>query len=447
MTSVASGSSSKVFYSKKVLVDHLLKNILANKKRKIGTEWEMLFIKPEFLSDPNKKSFTCADGQKAFIEFKRVFKLHGYKPQYIFEREGASEKIVGVEIPTLGAIVPEAGHQFEFSCSVCNTAEEVREKNEDAHRAIMEVASRLNYIVAFKGHVPGFAGKTERMERSRSLEWGRYYDSDHFSQEDRRTLHETQDGTASVQVTVDSGAENFHEFYQALLLLEPALTFHYTNSDRSYIGMHDYGKLIPSQVEPIVNVWKTKSPRDALEAIVDRLMEIDVPFLPDLDRDGLYKAEQFINGLPPTVQDIMEEGRLSEKMLNNIGGFFYTRPALKNFSQALLEVRGVDSQSEPDTVAEVARRVCSILYNDRARKDLLEDYSCLTREDIQKLHEASTFSRKEDALGATIFGITMAAFAEDIIARSEAALSSENLQFGQSAITTASPTRTTRLAA
>ncbi len=76
-------------------------------------------------------------------------------------------------------------------------------------------------------------------------------------------------------------------------------------------------------------------------------MKIEVPFLPDNEHPGLYKAEPFLYGRPPTVKDLMKQERLNEKALINIGGFFYTRPSLRNFAQALLEVRGMDSQPTP----------------------------------------------------------------------------------------------------
>ena len=425
MSSVAPGSSSLLFHRKDEIVDHLLKNILANQNRYIGTEWEMFFVKPEFFTDPkffsnpHAKSFTRADGQKAFAEFKRVYELMGYSPQYIREKTNDRNRIVGLKIPGHGSIIPEAGYQFEYAASVSNNCDEVREKNEEAYRAILEVTKRLNLTAVFKGHIPGYAEKTEGMDRSRGEEWRNYYRSSRFDAETLPVLREAQDGTASVQVTIDAGADKFHEFYKALLLIEPALTLYYTNSNRSYVGMRAYGEIIPTQVEPIVNVWQASTPREALSSIVERLMDIEVPFLPHPELPGIYKAEPLVNSRPPTVKDLMKQGRLSEQTLNNIGSFFYTRPAFKNFSQALLEVRGVDSQPNPDTVTEVAQRVANLIYNDDARRKLLEDYAHLTPSDIQKLHRASTIAGKEEAFRIQVAGTQVGNFVNDIISRSE----------------------------
>ena len=426
MTSVASGSESLFFHRKGDIVDHLLAKVLANGQRKIGTEWEMFLIRPEFFIDPDfsrsadKKAFSSADRMRVFKELMYLFKAHGHAPEYMWEGALDVRHIVGVSVPGLVTVVPEAGHQFEFSCSVCDSVEEVAEKNEEIYRTIMAVADHLGYVAVFKGHVPGYAETADVMSRSRALEWMRYYESARFSERERFILSETQNGTASVQFTVDAGGEDFHEFFRALLLIEPALTAYYANSDRSFVGIRSYGAIVPSQVAPIVDAWTAKTPRQALDAIVERLMRIDVPFLPDPEHEGLYKAEPFRGSRPPCVQEIMDEGRLNERMLNNICGFFYTRPALKNFAQGLLEVRGVDSQSEPETIADIARRICALLYRDEARKQLLRDYDHLTSLDIQRLHKASVSVGKGIASQLRISGMTFASFVADILYRSEA---------------------------
>jgi hypothetical protein len=183
--------------------------------------------------------------------------------------------------------------------------------------------------------------------------------------------------------------------------------------------MESYGKLIPSQVEPIANIWNAQNAREAVEMIIDRLMEIEVPFAPDPGKPNIYKTEPLIKGAPPTVSFLMKQGRLNEKMLNNVASFFYTRPALKNFSQALLEMRGVDSQSSPEDVAEIAKRVEILVYNDFERKRLLKDYAALTAYDIGQLHKASTMINTYEAMKMSVSGLRVADFVQDIVSRSE----------------------------
>ncbi len=224
MTSVLPGSDALLFLTQKDIVAYLLHKVLGNKSRKIGTEWEMFFI------GPNGAPVTRQDGQKIFQELKKVFLFQGYDARFIHETSASGEdKIIGLTIKDLGTIVPEAGYQFEFACSVSHDCEEVLEKNETAYAAILEVALRLDYEVVFKGHVPGYAEKTEGMDRSRGIQWRSYYES-RFGANAASLVREAQDGTAAVQVTVDSGADKFHEFFQALLLIEPALTLQYANS-------------------------------------------------------------------------------------------------------------------------------------------------------------------------------------------------------------------------
>lgn len=431
MTSVAAGSDQLIFHSKEAIVDHLARNIRANTKRQVGTEWEMFFVQTDFFTEADfftqdtNFSFHRELGQKAFQEFFSVFGLMGYAPEFIYETDKAGmQKIIGIKIPTLGCIVPEAGYQFEFATTVSQDCDEIADKNHEAYRAILEVARRLNCVVVFKGHQPGFAEKSSGMDRSRGEQWRAYYASARFDQTKAGILNEAQNGTASVQVTIDAGADDFHEFFQALLLIEPALSLHYANSNRSYVGMRAYGRIIPTQVEPLVNVWGTLSPEAALTVIVERLLQIEVPFLPDPLQPGLYKAEPLINHQPPKVSDLMLQGRLSEKMLNNIGGFFYTRPALKNFAQGLLEVRGVDSQPTPELVTEITKRVTGLVYHDHARRQLLDDYAYLSPADVRKLHQVAIMAGREEATQIRIADFTMAAFVEDILARADAAAES-----------------------
>lgn len=82
-------------------------------------------------------------------------------------------------------------------------------------------------------------------------------------------------------------------------------------------------------------------------------------------------------------------------------------------------MRGVDSQNTPEKVAEVAQRVKNLVYNDRTREELLEDYAHLSTLDLYKMHYASTLSKIDDALDTIIGGTTMANLIEDILCRSE----------------------------
>ena len=410
MTNIISGSDLKVFTNRDEVVGHLLKKILANKNRKVGTEWEIFFV------DGNGKAISRADGQKAFGVFKELFALSGYQASYIYECDADNRKtIFGLDVQGIGVITPEMGHQFEFACSVSENCDEVKEKNEEFYRITCEVARRLNYLPVFKGHIPGYVENTEGSYRSRSIQWRKYFDSRFGA--NSMSMREALDATASSQVTIDSGAEDFHEFFQTLLLIEPALTLHFSNSNRPHIGMK---RLPASHMKPIVGVWGTKTAKEALEAVVDRLMEVEVPFLPDPEYPDIYKAEPLIDNCPPTVERLMGQGRLNEKTLNNVGGFLLARPAIRRFSQGLIEMRGVDSQPTSDKVAEIAQRVTSLVYNENARKSLLDAYAHLSAADIQTLHDASCMANKNDALNMRVAGLKIADFIEDIIARSQA---------------------------
>ncbi|GEM_PF-2125287 len=409
MTNILDGSDKLFFHSKKDVADYILKHILENKRKRVGTEWEMFFINRE------NKAITRKDGQKAFVEFKKIFSQKGYKASYLYERDVCGKKtILGLDVRGLGTITPEIGHQFEFSCSVCDSIREVKEKNEEYYDATCRVAAQVNYIPVFKGHIPGYVNSTGSSYRSRSIQWHEYFNRRFGS--DALAVCETLDATSSSQVTFDSGSDKFHEYFQALLLIEPALSLHFANSCRPHISV---SRLPPSHVKPILAVWHARTPKKAIEAIVDRLMQVETPFLPDANYPQLYKAEPLKGHCPPTVEDLMMQGRLNEKTLNNVGGFLLSRPALRRFSQGLLEMRGVDSQATPNKVVEVVRCATSLVYNDKIREGLLEDYAYLTTHDLYKIHYLSTLEDRDYALREIVGGVRMADFIEDIIDRSE----------------------------
>lgn len=410
MTNIVSGSGALFFQTKKEIVAHVLKNVLANHNRMLGTEWEMFFV------DGKGKAITRAAGQKAFTEFNRVFIQQGYGAVYTHEQAvNGRRTITGLDINGLGLITPEMGHQWEFSCSTSSNPGEIRGKNQAFFLAAHEVAKRLNYVPLFQGHVPGYSASTEGSYRSRSVQWRKYYDRRFGIKAD--FVREGLEATASTQVTIDSGAENFHEFFRALLLIEPAFTLHYANSDRPHIGMH---RLPGAYMNPVIDVWNAHDTQEALEVIVDRLMKVEVPFLPDTEHPSLYKAEILSSNRSPTIQDLMQLGRLNEEALNNASGFFLARPAFRKPSLGLIEMRGVDSQPTPDKVAEVAARVASLVYDDTARRRLLADYAHLQTKHIKTLHEAaaSPMAERHKALNSEVAGMKIAAFVQDIIARS-----------------------------
>lgn len=419
MTSSSLGSSDRFFYTKEEVVDYLLQNILANKKRLVGTEWEMFFV-----DETTGAPITKQNGQRAFEYFAKAFSAAGLHVRYQTERiADGTEKIIGLDINGHGSIQLEAGHQFEFACAPHKDPTEIDHRNRMVHAIIVQVAAKLNHQVVFTGYRKGYATKAEGVDRSRGVQWERYY-RDRFGEDPAladafNALREAQNGTASVQVTLDAGADEFHEFYQAALLVEPALTLAHTNSLRPSVSVSGYGRFIPTQVEPITTVWGTKDPREAIEAIVDRLMKLEVPFLPNPSIPGTYIAEPLdADKRPPTVRELMEQGRLSELSLNGAASFFYTRPALRSVMMGLLELRGVDSQNNPGAVDTIVREASGLIYNDQVRKKLLADYAHLTPDDIAGLHAAAAKPMRE-ALATVVAGRTMAEFMKDILGRVE----------------------------
>ena len=441
MTTATKGSPDKFFYSREEVVEYLLHNILGNDKKLVGTEWECFWV--DYTGNP----ITRANGQKAFENLAREFSIQGYHIQYQFEKiRDGSQKIVGLDIPGLGSIQLEAGHQFEFASIPCQTASELHQKNKIAHEVIATAARQIRHQVVYTGHRQGYAAKTQGVFRSRGNQWDHYYDERFVGEEYKDALaavKEGQNGLASVQVTVDAGGPNFHKFYKALLLIEPAMTLRYTNSPRPAI-LQKYGQVIPEQVLPIAEVWNAKDTREAVEIITDRFEALPVPFLPNASGDGTYIAEHLdFNGLPPTVGDLRKQGRLSELNLNGAASFFYTRPALRAVTTGLLEIRGIDSQSSPETIHTIVCQIIGLLYNEQALDKLLSDYSHLTVEDIRELHRASAVTPGQ-ANTVNVAGTTMDKFKDDIINRlNKHMVAAANNELGQRAVKSAASARGT----
>lgn len=407
MTSFATGSDSIIFSSAQEIKDYLLKNILANKQKLVGTEWEVFFVKR------NCHAITQQDGQAAFALMQKLLQLSGYIVTPIKDSETGS--IIALDIGELGRISTEAGHQFEFASSVCQNCEEILEKNKTVFFVFKQTATQLGYELSCSGHIEGYAESSTGVESSRSREWQRYY-SEAF-QEGAEFLRDAQLGTASLQITLDSGAEHFHEYFRVLLLLEPVLSLHYSNSLRSYVWGNVYGRYLPQQVNPLTTIWIASTTDDAVDQLVGRLLDLNVPFLPDRTTLDSYRPLYGKDTVAPTVSELLHTGLLTEKALNNIGGFFYSRPAFRNFSRALLEIRGIDSQPIPETVASLASIVTNLVYDNDSRKELLQDYQHWTVGDLDKLHQLACLPDRTLAFSEKIAGNIVSNIIEDILGR------------------------------
>jgi gamma-glutamylcysteine synthetase len=348
-----------------------------------------------------------------FHELKRVFNFKGYEAALAYSETLTGEITISeLEVKGLGVVTTEIGNQIEFAASVSKNGDDVHEKNQEFYDAICEVAALLKFVPIFRGHLPHYIKSTQGSYGSRSVLWREYF-TKRFG-EDALRVREGLDAVCSTQVTLDSGADQFHEFFQALLLIEPIFTLYYANSARPHISMC---RLPQAHMAPVVNVWHSQNSRQAIEHIVDRLLQVEVPFLPDPENSQLHKAECLIDGSPQTMKDLMDQGRLSEKNFNNIGGFLFSRPAMRNFARGLIEMRGVDAQATPDLVAEVASRVATLIYDDSVRKKLLADYSFFNKYDIKNLHNAASLADRAIALKCYVSGMPVAMIVSDIMKR------------------------------
>lgn len=385
MTTILSGSQNTFFYNKEGLRKHILQNILANKNRKVGNEWEV------FLVDRHGKAITREKGQKALGLLYGQFTAMGYKAKLMTEKDAQGlETLCGIDIYGLGTITPEIGHQIEFSGEVSETAEEAKEKNRTFINALSLIANRIGYTPLLEGFNHTYSQTTNGSYRSRSKCWHKYFRARY--RKNAAYFQQSLTGTSSSQVSLDSGSDNFHEFFKILLLIEPLLTLHYANSRRPDISVNC---ISPTHTQPILKVWNASCAEEAVHEVVERLLQVEVPFLPDPENPSLYRLENLKdNRTPPNVYDLMAMGRLNESALNNAGGFLLSRPALRRFTQGLIELRGIDSLSSPEQIEELTIVVQSLVYNDSIRRQVLSDYSHFTTQHLSTLHEVAATGNK-----------------------------------------------------
>lgn len=399
MSTRIDGDPQHFFHSKAEIVEHLLAKVRANTKKLIGSEWELFVYEragPPSLSTTDKILHRLAD----------VFKDDAATP--IME-EG---NVIGVDVPNLGAITLEIGGQFEFSATVSTTPDDIEKKNARFIDALRQVEGDLNFHAQPVGYSQAFEN-THGSVRARSRAWMNVLQQ----QGPRAPLRFLLLASASNQISVDAGGDNFHEYFKVLLLFEPVLALHFSNSERLSKSAH---AIIDPHLQPITTVWNAKNTPEALDYIVDHLLDLPIPFLP---REPDNKPVNFPVDQMPTCRTLMAEGKLSEKILNYAASFMFSRPAFRNFVHALIEIRGVDSQPSPEKIREFAARVEAIVYDDVTRRSVLADYAHLTEGSLIKLHQAATLPDKKVARAIALGnGTTVGGLMDDLLTRSQPAI-------------------------
>jgi gamma-glutamylcysteine synthetase len=408
MARTATGSDTSFFVDRRGIEAYLLQAISENTQKKVGTETELFY-----LSKDARTPVTISDGQKIFRAFASAYESMGFLAKPRADNFSGGNFITDIEIPQHGTISLETFHGYEFATDVCNKPSETQERNALFREIAQQVGDQTGYQPVYRGFVPEYSSAVA-VPRERNILL-RECMRDRFG-EKADYLCKRIGSFASFQVNVDGCGKDFHEAYRTLLIAEPAIAMHYNDqSGRLPLRHRAYFPLQPEQTEPVTAVWNARDNEWAVAAIVDRLLKVRIPFLPDPENPGIIRKQPLdAQRRPPSVGDMLAEGRLSERLLKHALSFMYMSPSLRR--PAVLEVRGIDTQPTAARSGEVTEGITNLVYRDDVRKGVLEAYAHFDERDVAALHH-STVTRRPD-LARVIKGQRVGDIVADIVQRS-----------------------------
>lgn len=353
MSRVIHTGSDAILHSRDQIEQRLLAKAKANTQPLIGTELEL------FVTTPDHKPITFAQVQQLFeklaASFKGVRKLT------------EQDHIVGLQIKDVGDVCLEPGGQVELSTKPCRDLQELESVNRSMREALDTTAAALGLTVKGEGYNPTFMN-AEDMPRSRFRAYYRY--CHHEIGRAAEDLIKTMKSSASLQVNVDPLGDKFHEIYRALLLVDVGNAFNAASGRQARLAQ-TYDPYFSEQTEPLFAALKVRSNEELVRLVVDRLLTIRVPFVPDRSPEG-FKSTIDVFGNPPTVGALLEKGLLTEELLDNT---LSLQLSLPNFRRdGVLETRAHDSVNTAEDLMATARAIRNAAYNEAARTDLLKRF-------------------------------------------------------------------------
>lgn len=362
-----------IFASRTEVEEHLLSKTTANAGGKIGTELELFVTTPA--GDP-----------PGFDRIEQV--LENIATQFA-DTKIAREKnrIVALDIPGVGDVSLEPGGQVEISTKPVATLAELELQNRVLRRALDNAARDLGLIVEGAGFKPSFL-EADDTPRSRFAAYRAYLRHEH-GQEKADNLVATMKAVTGLQVNLDPMGDDFHEIYRALLLVDVAHALRDRTARQK--RLHEtYSLLVPGQLTPVFESVAARSNEDVMKHIVDRLLTLKVPFIPDQSAEG-FRATADVFGKTPTVGELLAQGALTTEILDNALSLQLTMPNLRR--HGVLETRAPDSPNDIDTLMDIAGTYRKYAYDAAARKSLLD-----AMEDIDPALLKSAFlTRFDDA--------------------------------------------------
>lgn len=342
-----------VFHTRQEIEQHLLAKVQANSNGQIGTELELFVTGPEGLP----------------LTFDQIEMLLEHIAGQFEGTKQATEKgrIVGLHILQLGDVCLEPGGQIELSSKPCRDLQELETVNRTLRAALDKAVLFFDLRVVGQGHLPSFM-EAEDMPRSRFAAYYRH--CRHEIGEKAEELIRTMKSVCSLQVNFDPMGDDFHEVYRALLLMDVARAFS-RYSERHERLNRTYAPFFPEQVTPVFEALQATSNEELMRHIVDRLLTLKVPFMPDQSSEG-FKSCIDIFGSAPTVGALLEKGLLTGEILDNALSLQLTLPNLRR--HGVLETRSPDSVNTTEELMQIAGLYRKSAYDPEERRRLLDRF-------------------------------------------------------------------------
>ncbi|MEZ0226802.1 MAG: glutamate-cysteine ligase family protein [Alphaproteobacteria bacterium] len=352
-----SADPNHVFTSRLEIEEHLLAKIAGNAGGKVGTELEL------FVTGREGRPIT-------FDQVEMVLEhMAGQFPGAIPAIEKG--RIVGVNIPDVGDICLEPGGQVELSTKPCKDIDELERINILMRGALEKTAAFLDLKVEGRGHMPSFLD-AEDMPRSRFAAYCEYLRGVHGKMAD--DLIDTMKSCCGLQVNVDPMGPEFHEIYRALMLVDVANALSQRTGRQE--RLHEtYAKLVPAQMTPLFEALTSVSNEDVVSCIVDRLLTLKVPFMPDAASAEGFKSTASVFGTTPTVGELLQSGTLTTEILDNSLSLQLMMPNLRR--HGVLETRAPDSPHTTEALMKTAEQYHHFAYDAAARRQLLDSFASI----------------------------------------------------------------------
>lgn len=360
-----SANPNHIFTNRAEIEEHLLAKVSKNAGGKIGTELEL------FVTTPEGRPITFDQVELVLEHFASKF------PGATAAHEKG--RIVALTIPNVGDVSLEPGGQVELSTKPCRDLQELEDMNRILRRALDETAAFLDLRVEGRGHMPSFL-KAEDTPRSRFGAYREYLSGVH-GKDKADALVDTMKSCCGLQVNFDPMGDEFNQIYRALMLVDVgnALSQRTIRQQR----LHEtYAVLVPEQMVPVFDALKSDSNETVTTHIVDRLLTLKIPFIPDHSAEGFTSTAK-VFGNTPTVGELLAKGALTTEILDNALSLQLTMPNIRR--HGVVETRAPDSPNSIDDLMKIATSYAKFGYDAQARAQLLQDFSAV---DPQKLKSA-----------------------------------------------------------